>query len=65
MKISKCVSEFIYIWTQWLKENDIAINKNKPASERRSAALRAEKLLNRRYMMIEEINNHFAKFDKG
>ena len=64
MKISECVREFIFIWTQWLQENDIAIDKNMSASERRSAALRAEKLLNRRYLMIEKINNHFEDFDK-
>ena len=63
MKISKCVNEFILLWTQWLKENDVAIDKNKSASDRRAAALRAEKLLNKRYLMIEKINEHFSEFD--
>ena len=64
MKISECVSEFISLWVEWLKYNDIAIDKNQDASARRSAAISAEKLLNKRYWLIEQINNHFEKFDK-
>jgi hypothetical protein len=64
MKISECVSEFISLWVEWLKYNDIAIDKNQDAGTRRSAAISAEKLLNKRYWLIEQINNHFEKFDK-
>jgi|TARA_R110000824_G_scaffold84522_3_gene210811 hypothetical protein len=63
MKFSDCVNEFVSLWVTWLKYNDIAINKNEEASNRRSAAISAEKLLNRRYKLVEEINKHFNRFD--
>ena len=63
MKFSDCVNEFVSLWVTWLKYNDIAINKNEEASSRRSAAISAEKLLNRRYKLVEEINKHFNRFD--
>jgi len=63
MKFSDCVNEFVSLWVTWLKYNDIAIDKNKTASSRRSAAISAEKLLNRRYKLVEEINKHFDRFD--
>jgi hypothetical protein len=64
MKISECVNEFIEMWILWLKENDIAIDKTQQASVRRKAAVRAEKLLNRRYWLIEKINEHFSEFEE-
>ena len=63
MKFSDCVNEFVSLWVTWLKYNDIAIDKNETASSRRSAAISAEKLLNRRYKLVEEINKHFDRFD--
>lgn len=64
MKISECVEEFISMWIHWLKHNDIAIDKTKSAAVRRAAAIKAEKLLNKRYLLIEKINEHFESFDK-
>jgi hypothetical protein len=64
MKFSELINEFSIVWPEWIKYNNIAVNKNFSYSERRKAAVQAEKILNKRYYLIQEINKFFEKEEK-
>ena len=64
MKFSDCVNEFVLLWINWMKANNIAIDKRYYASERRKAAIEAELLIKKRYKLVQEIDHHFNKYDK-
>lgn len=58
-KFSDYINEFSTLWLIWMKHNNIAIDKTKTAPERRAAAVAAEKLLNKRYYLIQQLNSFF------
>jgi len=59
MKFSDIINEFSTLWQKWMKYNNIAISKNYTFSERKKAAVQAEKILNKRYYLIQELNKFF------
>lgn len=60
-KFSDYVNEFSTLWSEWTIQNNIAINKTYSFSERRLAAETAEKILNKRYYLIQKIDSFFSK----
>lgn len=58
-KLSILVNECSEIWWAFIENNEIAINCKYSYSERRVAAEKCEKLIKRRYEIIEEINSLF------
>jgi len=64
MKFSECVNEFVSLWINWMKANNIAIDKKYAASERRRAAIKAELLIKKRYKLVQEVDKHFSKYDE-
>lgn len=64
MKFSECINEFSTIWQEWAKCNDIAVDKTESNKARREAAVKAEKILNRRYYLTNKINEYFDAFDE-
>ena len=58
-KFSDFINEFSTLWSEWSEYNNIAINKNYSFAERRQAAVQAEKLLNKRYYLIEQLDSFF------
>jgi hypothetical protein len=62
-KFSECVEGFASLWIEWNKHNDIAISSEYPYEARRKHAIKAERLLNKRYKLIQTIDLYFKMFD--
>ncbi len=59
IKFSDCVGEFVLLWIEWLKHNNIAISSDHSYAERRKASKKAEQLLNKRYWLTQQIDSYF------
>ena len=59
MKFSDCINEFASLWVEWISHNNIAISNEYSYSMRREHALKAEKLLNKRYKLVQHIDSFF------
>ena len=61
MKFSECVNQCAEMWVDWVAQNKIAIDKDASPADRRQAAVNAEALLKKRYILIEEVNKIFKE----
>lgn len=53
------IEELVQCWLDWIKNNSIALNSSANYKERYLAALDCERLINKRYKLIEEIDELF------
>jgi|TARA_R100001126_G_C4860207_1_gene166896 hypothetical protein len=64
MKFSDCVNEFAALWPEWIAHNNIAISSDYPYATRREHAIKAERLLNKRYKLVQQIDTFFKQFEQ-
>lgn len=60
-KFSELVSELTIVWLKWMKNDEIAKDKNLPYSQRKQPAKKCEELIDREYEIISQINDFFEK----
>jgi len=63
-RFSDLINDFSIIWFVWTEFNNKAIDKNLLAKERKQAAVEAEKILFKRYHLIQELDNFFEAVEK-
>ena len=61
LKISDSISELVEMWMNWMKLNSIVNDKNLSLEVRRQSAVDCEKLINREYELVADIDEVFEK----
>lgn len=58
-KFSELIIELTETWIVWMKQNKLSHDENLSNSERRKYAEESERLINREYEIVEEIDKFF------
>lgn len=64
-KISKLISDLIALWLKWMKLNSITLDLSVSFDERYKTMMAQEELINKRYKIIEEIDNVIDVIEKS
>lgn len=59
-KFSDLVTEFTHMWISWMKYNAICKDENLSIEKRKNAADECEKLIDKRYTIIEQLDAFFS-----
>ena len=61
MKFSECVIEMTENWILWMKNWNIVKNKSFSVQERKIAAMECERLIDREYVLVDNMDSYFIK----
>lgn len=61
LKISDSIAELVEVWMNWMNSNSLVNNTNLSLEVRRQSAVECEKLINREYELIADIDKVFEK----
>ena len=64
-KVSKLISDLIALWLKWMKLNSITLDLSVSFDERYKTMMAQEELINKRYKIIEEIDNVIDVIEKS
>ena len=59
MKFSELIGELTEMWLLWMRNNAIVRDETIPISERKLAAEECEKLIDKEYVITEQLDNYF------
>jgi len=65
MKFSDLIGELVEMWLSWMKYNHIVNDKEESIQDRKNAALECEKLINKEYQIVEQLDSYFNKCQKN
>lgn len=63
-KLSDLIGELVEMWLLWMKYNHIVNNKDASIKNRRTAAIECERLINKEYQIVEQLDGFFEKCHK-
>lgn len=56
-KFSDSITEFCEMWWEWMKHDGLARNKKEEISTRKKSVEKCEELIQKKYIIIEQLNN--------